>query len=42
MFPLIMFAIIGAELNLGMWYWIAYGCYALVVVINAIGKALEN
>lgn len=42
MFPLIMFAIIGAELDLGVWYWIAYGCYALVVVINAIGKALEN
>lgn len=42
MFPLIMFAIIGAKLNLGVWYWIAYGCYALVVVIKGISEALEN
>lgn len=42
MFPLIMFAIIGVELNLGVWYWIAYGCYTTVVIINAIAQALKD
>lgn len=42
MFPLIMFAIIGAELNLGVWYWISYGCYTVIVIIKAIAKALKN
>jgi hypothetical protein len=37
-----MFAIIGAELNLGVWYWIAYGCYTTVVIIKAIAQALNN
>ena len=42
MFPLIMFAIIGAELNLGPWYWIAYGCYTVVIIIKAISQALKD
>jgi len=42
MFPLIMFAIIGAELNLGPWYWIAYGCYAVVIVVRATVQALKD
>ena len=42
MFSLIMFAIIGAELHLGVWYWIAYGCYAVVVIIKAIAQALKD
>ena len=41
MFPLIMFAIIGAELNLGAWYWIAYG-YTVIVIIKAIAQALSD
>lgn len=42
MFPLIMFAMIGAELDLGTWYWIAYGGYTLMVVIKALGEALKD
>ena len=42
MFSLIMFAIIGAELNLGAWYWIAYGCYATFLIIGAIAQALKK
>ena len=42
MFPLIMFAIIGAELNLGPWYWIAYSCYAIILIIKAISQALKD
>lgn len=36
MFPLIMFAMIGAKLNLGVWYWIAYAIYGVVVVSKAV------
>ena len=42
MFLLIMLAIIGTELNLGVWYWIAYGCYTAITIINAITQALED
>jgi hypothetical protein len=42
MFPLIMFAIIGAELDIGVWYWVAYTCFAVVTVVNAIIKALDD
>lgn len=42
MFSLIMFAMIGAKLNLGAWYWIAYGCYAAGVIISVIAQALKN
>lgn len=42
MFQLIMFAIIGAELSLGPWYWIAYGCYTTVIIINAVAQAFKD
>ena len=42
MFQMIMFAIIGAELNLGPQYWIAYGGYAIVIIINAVSQAFKD
>ena len=42
MFSLIMFAIIGATLDLGVWYWLAYACYTGVVIARAVVHALED
>ena len=42
MFPLILFAIIGSELNLGAGFWVCYWCYAIIVLINSIVRALDD
>ena len=32
MLPLVMFAMIGAALDLGVWYWVAYAlCWVMLV-----------
>lgn len=36
--PIVLFAIIGAKINAGMWYWICYGIYCAI----ALGKALND
>lgn len=42
MLPLVMFAMIGAALDLGVWYWIAYAVYAVAVIVKAAVGALED
>ena len=38
---IVLFAIIGAHLNVGAWYWICYGLFCLFRVINAVKGAEE-
>ena len=33
---IILFAIIGATLNMGMWYWICFGAHCVFKLIKAI------
>ena len=35
---IILFAIIGAKINAGLWYWICYGVWCAI----RVGKALED
>ena len=42
MFLLIMFAIIGAKLNLGAGFWVCYWCYAIIVLIKSIAGTLDD
>lgn len=34
--PIILFAIIGAKIQAGLWYWIFYGIYCLICLGHAI------
>lgn len=42
MLPLVMFAMIGAALDLGVWYWIAYAVYAVAVITKVAVGASED
>lgn len=42
MLPLVMFAMIGAALDLGVWYWVAYAVYAMAVIVRAIYGASKD
>ena len=42
MFPIIMFFIIGQQLGLHGFYWLAFWAYTIIVIIKAVWKALDN
>ena len=42
MISMILFAIIGAHINAGVWYWICFGLYCTVTVIKAIIEAIKE
>ena len=42
MFSIILFAIIGAEINANVWYWICFGLYCTATVIKAIVETIKE
>jgi len=42
MFLLIMLAIIGTKLSLGVGFWICYWCYFMIVLIKSIAGTLDD
>lgn len=40
--PIVLFAILGANANLGAGYWICFAIYCVLYAIRAIKKAAEE
>ena len=38
MIEVILFAIIGAQLNMGAWYWVIFGIYAIVKLFSILAR----
>ena len=39
---IVLFAIIGATIDAGVAYWICFGCYCTIKVVNAIIEAKKE
>jgi hypothetical protein len=39
---IILFAIIGAQINAGAWYWICYGVCFAIKLYNAIKESIKE
>lgn len=37
-----LFAIIGAQINAGAWYWICFGVYCVFRLYNAIKETIKE
>lgn len=40
--PIVLFAILGANANLGAGYWICFAIYCVLYLVNAIKKAIKE
>lgn len=40
--PIVLFAIIGAHIKAGAWYWICYGIYVLAVIVSCVWKTIKE
>ena len=39
---IVLFAIIGAQINAGAWYWICFALYCAFTVYNAIVETIKE
>jgi hypothetical protein len=39
---IILFAIIGAQINVGAWYWIFYGLFCIMQVWKSVKETIEE
>ena len=39
---IVLFAIIGAQINAGNWYWICYALYCAISLYSAIKETIEE
>ena len=39
---IILFALIGAQINANAWYWIFFGLYCAITVIKAIVETIKE
>lgn len=40
--PIVLFAIIGANINAGAGYWICFGVYCVAYVMNTVWKTVKE
>lgn len=39
---IVLFAIIGAQINAGFWYWCFFGGFCVIKLYNAIKETIEE
>ena len=42
MMAMIMFALIGAQINANAWYWICFGLFCAITVIKAVIETIKE